>query len=149
MAGKVIYVPAYAPRVVYFSVKGGAIRIDRVKPMRVGNELASGIANLPGHESPFTSSCKPIPGDPFGVDTEGIALDPRVKDVSQHGHKGVFWVADEYRPSILHVTARGELLSRIVPKGATGDAYAAAVAQAQAGAHPPMVPERASWSPAR
>jgi hypothetical protein len=132
VAGKVIHVPAYAPRVAYFTVRDGVIRIDRVKPMRVGNELASGIANLPSDESPFTSGCKPIPDDPFGVDTEGVALDPRATAVPGHGHQGVFWVADEYRPSILHMTARGELLSRIVPKGATGDGYAAAVAQARA-----------------
>jgi hypothetical protein len=37
------------------------IAIDRVKPMRIGNEPASGVANLPSDESPFTSSCKHIP----------------------------------------------------------------------------------------
>jgi hypothetical protein len=93
--------------------------------------LASGVANLPSDESPFTSSCKPIPSDPFGVDTEGVALDPRATAAPRRGHQGAFWVSDEYRPSILHMTASGELLSRIVPKGATGDAYAAAVAQAR------------------
>ena len=132
VAGKVIFVPAFTPRLIYFSVQNGKIAIDRVKPMRVGNELASGIANLPTDENSFTSSCKPIPNDAFGVDTEGISLDPRANLRSRDRHKGVFWVSDEYRPSILLMTARGELLARIVPKGAAGDAYAAAVAQAQA-----------------
>jgi hypothetical protein len=134
VAGKVIFFPAFAPRLVYFTVTDGRIAIDRVKPMRVGNQLASGVANVPGDESPFTSTCKPIPPDAFGVDTEGIALDPRASLPSGHGqgHKGVFWVSDEYRPSVLLMTARGELLARIVPKGATGDAYTAAVAQARA-----------------
>jgi hypothetical protein len=131
VAGKVIFVPAFAPRLVYLSVKDGKLVLDRVRPMRVGNSLASGIANLPGDENSFTSSCAPLPNDPFGVDTEGISLDPRASlDGHQSSHKGVFWVSDEYRPSILHMSARGNLLARIVPKGATGDAYAAAVAQA-------------------
>ena len=132
VAGKVIFVPAFAPRLVYFTVKDGKIQLDRVKPMRVGNQLASGIANLPTDENSFTSSCKALPNDAFGVDTEGISLDPRESAPRHQGSKGVFWVSDEYRPSILHVSARGELLSRIVPKGATGDAYKAAVDQAQA-----------------
>jgi hypothetical protein len=132
VAGKVIFVPAFTPRLIYFSVKNGKIVIDRVKPMRVGNELASGIANLPTDENSFSSSCKPLPNDPFGVDTEGISLDPRANLRSHDRHKGVFWVSDEYRPSILFMTARGELLARIVPKGATGDAYSAAVTQASA-----------------
>jgi hypothetical protein len=132
VAGKVIFVPAFAPRLVYFTVKDGKIKLDKVKPMRVGNQLASGIANLPTDENSFTSSCKPIPNDPFGVDSEGISLDPRESAGPHQGSKGVFWVSDEYRPSILHMSARGELLSRIVPKGATGDAYKAAVAEAQA-----------------
>jgi hypothetical protein len=132
VAGKVIFVPAFAPRLVYFTVKDGKIKLNKVKPMRVGNQLTSGIANLPTDESSFTSSCKPIPNDAFGVDTEGISLDPRESAAPHQGSKGVFWVSDEYRPSILHVSARGELLSRIVPKGATGDAYKAAVDQAEA-----------------
>ena len=132
VAGKVIFVPAFAPRLIYFTVKDGKIVLDRVKPMRVGNQLASGIANLPGDESSFTSSCKPIPNDAFGVDSEGISLDPRESAPGHQGGKGVFWIADEYRPSILFMSARGELLSRIVPKGAIGDAYKAAVAQAEA-----------------
>jgi hypothetical protein len=133
VAGKVIYVPAFSPRVISFSVKNGKIVLDRVRPMRVGNSPASGIANLPGDEHSFSSSCNPLPNDPFGVDTEGISLDPRASlDAKSSSHKGVFWLADEYRPSVLSMSARGNLVARIVPKGATGDAYAASVAQAAA-----------------
>ena len=131
-AGKVIFVPAYSPRLIYFSVKNGKIVLDRVKPMTVGNSPASGIANLPSDENSFTASCNKIPNDPFGVDTEGISLDPRVSSPSRRSDQPVFWVSDEYRPSILHLSARGNIESRIVPKGATGDAYAAAVTQAAA-----------------
>ncbi len=123
--GKEIFVPAFAPRLIEFSVEEDRIELDRVRPLRVGNQLASRLANLPSDESSFTSGCKLLPNDPFGVDTEGVAVDPR-------GGKPKLWLSDEYRPSILLASARGRLLARIVPRGATGDAYAAAVAQAEA-----------------
>ncbi len=135
--GKEIFVPAFAPRLMYFSVEGGKIVLDKVKPMRVGTGLASGLSNLPGDESSFSSTCRLLPNDPFGVDTEGVVVDPRSDD---HGRwdrwwrerDTTLWLADEYRPSIIRASGRGELEARLVPKGATGDAYAAAVDQAEA-----------------
>lgn len=134
--GKEIFVPAFAPRLVWFSVDGGRIKLDKVKPFRVGTQLASGLANLPSDESSFSSTCRLLPSDPFGVDTEGVVIDPRGGD---HGwdrrwkdDDTTLWLADEYRPSVIRASGRGELEARLVPKGATGDAYAAAVAQAEA-----------------
>ena len=75
--GKEIFIPAFAPRLIEFSVEGDRIELDRVRPLRVGNQLASGLANLPSDESSFTSACKLLPNDPFGVDSEGVAVDPR------------------------------------------------------------------------
>src|SRR5262249_7479597 len=46
--------------------------------------------------------------DPYGIDSEPIAVDPR---------DGSFWIGDEYRPSLVHVSADGTLLNRIVPAG--------------------------------
>jgi hypothetical protein len=132
VAGREIFVPAYAPRLVYFTVENGRIELDKVKPLRVGTALASGLANLPGDESSFSSTCNVLPNDPFGIDSEGVAVDPR----SHRGwgwHRDTrLWLADEYRPSIIRADGRGELAARIVPQGATGDAYAAEVAQEQA-----------------
>ncbi|HEY6781011.1 MAG TPA: esterase-like activity of phytase family protein [Thermoleophilaceae bacterium] len=124
--GKEIFVPAYAPRLIEFSVDHGRITLDRVRPFRVGSQLTTGLANLPGDESSFTSSCKLLPKDPFGIDSEGIAVDPR------SGRKPSYWISDEYRPSILLAGYHGDLLTRIVPQGATGAAYTAAVDQAEA-----------------
>lgn len=125
VGGKEIFVPAYAPRLIEFSVSHGTITLDRVRPFRVGTQLASGLANLPGDESSFTSSCQLLPSDPFGIDSEGIVVDPR------SGKKPTYWLSDEYRPSILLAGYHGDLRARIVPKGATGEAYEAAVAQAE------------------
>ena len=134
VSGKEIFVPAFAPRLVYFSVENGTVKLDRVKPMRVGTQLASGLANLPSDESSFSSSCALLPTDPFGVDTEGIVVDPRSRPDSRRPWRRdtTLWLADEYRPSIIRAQANGELEARIVPKGATGDAYEAAVQQAEA-----------------
>jgi phytase-like protein len=133
VAGKEIFVPAFAPRLIEFTVDREGIELERVRPLRVGTQLATGLANLPTDESSFTSSCRLLPNDPFGVDSEGVVLDPRVSPGHDHWRRDpAFWLADEYRPSVLLATGGGELVSRIVPKGATGEAYAAAVAQAKA-----------------
>lgn len=134
VSGKEIFVPAFAPRLIYFSVEDGKIALDRVKPMRVGTQLASGLANLPTDESSFSSTCTLLPTDPFGVDSEGVVVDPRSR-LDHHRpwrRDTTLWIADEYRPSIIRAEANGELESRIVPQGATGDAYEAAVHQAEA-----------------
>lgn len=47
--------------------------------------------------------------DPYGLDTEGIAVDPR---------DGSYWVSDEYRPSIARLTSSGVMRQRIVPADA-------------------------------
>src|SRR5262249_45824756 len=51
-----------------------------------------------------------LPSDPYGLDTEAIAVDPR---------DGSFWLGDEYRPSLVHVAADGTLLNRLIPAGET------------------------------
>ena len=50
------------------------------------------------------------PTDPYGIDSETIAVDPR---------DGSFWIGDEYRPSLVHVAADGTVLNRIIPAGVT------------------------------
>ncbi|MFT4035426.1 MAG: esterase-like activity of phytase family protein [Patulibacter sp.] len=47
-----------------------------------------------------------LPTDPYGLDTEGIAVDPR---------DGSYWVSDEYRPSIARLSPSGVMAQRIVP----------------------------------
>lgn len=49
------------------------------------------------------------PTDPYGLDTEGIAVDPR---------DGSYWISDEYRPSIARLTPGGVMRQRIVPADA-------------------------------
>lgn len=135
--GKEIFVPAYAPRIVSLVPKDGVLRVERVVPLSVGTQLASGLSNLPADENSFGSHCAVLPPDPFGVDTEGIAVDPRESLRGGRGwdddrRDGTLWLADEYRPSVLRVSTDGEMLARIVPGGSPGADYAGAVAAAEA-----------------
>ncbi|EHN09211.1 hypothetical protein PAI11_39640 [Patulibacter medicamentivorans] len=64
-----------------------------------------------------------LPTDPYGLDTEGIAVDPR---------DGSYWISDEYRPSIARLTSAGVMRQRIVP----ADAGALDTDQVAAGVQP-------------
>jgi hypothetical protein len=71
-----------------------------------------------------TSLTEQLATDPYGLDTEGVAVDPR---------DGAYWVSDEYRPSIARLSPDGVMRQRIVP----GDAGALIDTDAsQAGVQP-------------
>jgi hypothetical protein len=65
---------------------------------------ASGHANC---EPVLDLEGRPVPPDPTGMDTEGVAL---LSD-------GSFWASEEYGPSLIRIGAGGELLERLVPDG--------------------------------
>ena len=57
---------------------------------------------------PYTYDAKsPLAYDPNGLDTEGIVRAP----------DGSFWLVNEWGPSLVHVSARGKVLTRYVPEG--------------------------------
>ena len=69
----------------------------------------SGVSNIAGlDEAPFDPNGNPLPYDPYGLDTEGIAYNPRTD---------TFWLSDEYRPSLVEVTRDGAILHRLIPQG--------------------------------
>lgn len=105
--------PAFTPRILEIEVTAGDAPVARVARTlrlvgRSGKPL-SGRPNGIGRDEPIfdPGSGKPLPPDPNGVDTEGIV---QVAD-------GSFWMVEEYRPSLLHVSASGRLLERFVPEG--------------------------------
>jgi len=83
-----------------------------------GNTPANTAANVPvSDEVPTTdtnddgtvdASDATLPFDPYGLDTEGIVVDPRSE---------TFWIVEEYRPSIVQVNSKGVILQRLTPKG--------------------------------
>ncbi|MEI6239401.1 MAG: esterase-like activity of phytase family protein [Planctomycetia bacterium] len=106
--------PGFAPEIMEIELPGDAAghaaRVVRTIPLsgRSGTPL-SGRPNGVGRDVPIldADSGTPLPGDPNGVDTEGI--------VQTKG--GSFWMVEEYRPSLLHVSATGRVLMRFVPEG--------------------------------
>jgi hypothetical protein len=106
--------PTFVPQIVELDVGdgvgGSAARVVRTLPLagRSGRPL-SGRPNGIGRDEPVLDpeNGQLIPPDPNGVDTEGLV---QMAD-------GTFWMAEEYRPSLLHVSAEGRLLARFVPAG--------------------------------
>jgi Esterase-like activity of phytase len=121
-AGKAVFLPAFNPEIDKLGVRNGGIHVQERIPLHDGAHGATGKPNLTGDEATYTrdanGSCTALPSsggviDPFGVDTEGIVVDPR---------DGTFWVSDEYRPSLIHVASDGQILSRLVPQDLSVDA---------------------------
>lgn len=108
--------PGYAPTLVSLSVmpqqmnRPAAAAVTHTLPLtgRSG-KLFSGRPNGVGRDEPIldATGAKQLPFDPNGVDTEGIV---QMRD-------GTFWMVEEYRPSLLHVSAAGRVLARFVPEG--------------------------------
>ncbi|MEI6505098.1 MAG: esterase-like activity of phytase family protein [Planctomycetota bacterium] len=106
--------PGFAPEIMEMELPGEtadrAARVVRTIPLsgRSGSPL-SGRPNGVGRDEPILDADggTPLPGDPNGVDTEGLV---QMAD-------GSFWMVEEYRPSLLRVSAEGRVLARYVPEG--------------------------------
>ncbi|WP_307624030.1 esterase-like activity of phytase family protein [Streptomyces sp. V3I7] len=103
-------VPGFDPAIVKIQVSGDAVKVIDAIPLTTSSgQAVTGLPDQKGRdEAPYTYDAgTSLPYDPNGVDTEGIV---RAAD-------GTFWLVDEYGPSLIHVSARGEVLTRYVPKG--------------------------------
>jgi hypothetical protein len=111
-------VPGFDPAIVKIGVSGDSVRVLDAIPITTGSgKPVTGLPNQQARdEAPYSYDAQtPLPYNPNGLDTEGIV---RSKD-------GSFWLVDEYGPSLVHVSARGKVLTRYVPKGLnlTGAGY--------------------------
>jgi hypothetical protein len=103
-------VPAFDPAIVRIRVSGDTVKVlDAIPITTSSGKAVTGLSNQEGRdEAPYTYDAKtPLSYDPNGLDTEGVV---RAAD-------GTFWLVDEYGPSLVHVSARGKVLTRYVPKG--------------------------------
>lgn len=103
-------VPGFNPTIVKVRVSGRSVKVVDALPITTrSGKPVTGLPNQEGRdEAPYTYNArKPLSYDPNGLDTEGIV---RAKD-------GSFWLVDEYGPSLVHVSARGKVIKRYVPKG--------------------------------
>ncbi|MFD9459508.1 esterase-like activity of phytase family protein [Streptomyces sp. NPDC060027] len=103
-------VPGFDPAIVKIRVRGDSVTVlDAIPITTSSGKPVTGLSNQAGRdEAPYSYDARtPLAYNPNGVDTEGIV---RAKD-------GSFWLVDEYGPSLIHVSARGKVLTRHVPKG--------------------------------
>ncbi|MGW5634921.1 esterase-like activity of phytase family protein [Streptomyces sp. NPDC003832] len=103
-------VPGFDPAIVKIRVTGGSVRvIDAIPITTSSGKPVTGLSNQEGRdEAPYSyNATTPLSYNPNGLDTEGIV---RAED-------GSFWLVDEYGPSLVHVSARGKVLTRYVPEG--------------------------------
>nr|WP_218617349.1 esterase-like activity of phytase family protein [Cryptosporangium aurantiacum] len=103
-------VPGFDPAIVKIKVTGSKIEVLKAIPItnRSGRGV-TGLSNQATHdEAPYDYRAQtPLAYNPEGLDTEGLV---RAED-------GSFWLADEYGPSLVHVSSSGRVLARYVPKG--------------------------------
>ncbi|MFG2950429.1 esterase-like activity of phytase family protein [Streptomyces adustus] len=103
-------VPGFDPAIVKIRVSGDSVQVLDAIPLTTSSgKPVTGLSNLAGRdEAPYSyDATTPLSYNPNGLDTEGIV---RAAD-------GSFWLVDEYGPSLVHVSARGRVLVRYVPKG--------------------------------
>ena len=108
-SGSIRPVPEYTPSIYRFTLgDDGAARLtDRTE---LSDSTGDGITTLTnpvsnGTTPMFSIEGDSIPFDPNGVDLEGVT---RAAD-------GTFWLCEEYAPSLIEVTADGEVVTRHVP----------------------------------
>ncbi len=103
-------VPGFDPAIVKIKKHGDRIEVlDAIPITTRGGKPVTGLPNQQGRdEAPYTyDASTPLALDPNGLDTEDIV----------RAHDGTFWLVDEYSPSLVHVSATGEVLARYVPEG--------------------------------
>ena len=107
-------VPDFTPLILHVQARDGALAVlDAIPIVNQAGEPVTGLSNLAGiDEKPFDATAEEqLAYNPDGLDTEGLV---RTAD-------GGFWLAEEYRPSLLEVDATGKVLARYVPEGVTLD----------------------------
>ncbi len=104
--------PDVGPTIALLEITETSVEVR--KTMRLTDGAGQPVSGLPVPESGH-AECEPVldlDGNhqrpvPSGMDTEGIAL---LDD-------GSFWVGEEYGPSLVRVSADGEVLLRLIPEG--------------------------------
>ncbi|MFC6160867.1 esterase-like activity of phytase family protein [Kribbella jiaozuonensis] len=103
-------VPGFDPAIVKIKVDGKKLKVIDAIPITTRHgKPVTGLSNQESRdELPYNFDASTRLGiNPNGLDTEGIV---RASD-------GTFWLVDEYSPSLVHVSSRGQVLARYVPKG--------------------------------
>ncbi|WP_308636173.1 esterase-like activity of phytase family protein [Paenibacillus silvisoli] len=108
----------YIPRFYKIKLNGSQIQILETTKLTLPegktgvvskSRFTTGLSNVGSDEKSYDYSGKELqPLDPDGLDLEGIAYSPS---------DDTFWMADEYRPSLIQLKRDGTIISRYVPVG--------------------------------
>ncbi len=105
--------PQFTPEIVGLSLNKSHINIINRLPLHYNHKkMATGLPNsIALHESnitnetPYNLKSNKLAFDRSGIDPEGICMDDQQN----------FWVAEEYGPSLLKISANGAILKRYLP----------------------------------
>lgn len=110
---KILPLAGFTPAIHQLQVESDAVRLISARPLVAADGTPLNGLPLPGGpeaamEPAFGPDGQPLGTSLLGVDTEAVAA---LAD-------GGFWVAEEYGPSLLRVTADGRVTARCYPAGA-------------------------------
>src|SRR6266567_819838 len=111
-------VPGFTPTILHVRAEGTGLTILDKFPL-VGNSGAgvTGLSNSTRDEVPYligidpmTLNCAVITTPPFPYNSNGLDTEDLVRT-----HDGIFWLVEEYGPSIVKVSPTGTVTNRFVP----------------------------------
>jgi hypothetical protein len=103
-------VPDFTPLILHVRADGDALTVlEAIPVVNQEGEPVTGLSNMAkADETPFDKDAEvELALNPDGLDPEGLV---RTAD-------GEFWLAEEYRPSLVKVDATGTVVARYVPGG--------------------------------
>ena len=113
VSGEVRYTaltPEFTPTIVQLKIANGVATPMKYVPIVTSTgKPVTGLPNIDGPDPLFwdATATNKLAFNPNGLDVEGLV---RTKN-------GEFWVVEEYRPSLVRISAAGKVLARYVPKG--------------------------------
>lgn len=117
--GKIFPVADFAPMIVKWKLSGtpgnySAEAIETITLKKTDGTVVSGLTN--DLVSTDTEGAFDLTGASLDFDNNGLDPEALVK-LSD----GTFWISEEYGPSIVHVSATGEIIERVVPASVAAD----------------------------
>lgn len=118
-AGKIFPVADFVPRIVKWQLTGSdgnysAKVLETIELKKTDGSAVTGLTNdltVTDTEGSFDITGAALAFDNSGMDPEALV---KLAD-------GSFWIAEEYGPSLAHISAEGEVLQRVVPASVAGD----------------------------
>ncbi len=114
-SAKVFPMPDYTPTLVHLKLTDQGMEVLKKLPLKTSaGDPVTGLPNpfvSTDTENAYDKDGQALPLNPNGMDPEGLV---QLSD-------GTFWIAEEYGPSLAHVSADGTVLERLVPSVEAND----------------------------